>query len=76
MKEDEKIINVSRQDFGSVYTDLIKKLHHHVVDGSYPIHDHLSGQLIARSGCTCLPSAGVYIFQKVSIFSLPIKPHC
>ena len=58
VKETGKIIGVSRQDFGSVYTDLlIKKLHHVVDDVSHPLHDLLSGQLIARSGCMHLPSA-------------------
>ena len=58
VKEAGKIIGVSRQDFGSVYTDLlIKKLHHVLDDESHPLHDRLSGQLIARSGRMRLPSA-------------------
>ena len=57
VKEAGKIIGVSRQDFGSVYTDLlIKKLHHVMDDVSHPLHDRLSGQLIARSGRMRLPS--------------------
>ena len=57
VKEAGKIIGVSRQDFGSVYTDLlIKKLHHVVDDASHPLHDCLSGQLITRSGRMRLPS--------------------
>ena len=57
VKEAEKIVGISRQDFGSVYTDfLIKKLHHVVDDGSHPLHDRPSGQVIARSGCMRLPS--------------------
>ena len=51
VKEAGKILDVSRQDFGSVYTDLlINKLPHVVDDVSNPLHDRLSGQLIARSG--------------------------
>ena len=58
MKEAGKIIGVSQQDFGSVYTDLlIKKLQNVVDDVSHPLHDRLSGQLIARSGRMHLPSA-------------------
>ena len=58
VKEAGKIIGVSRQDFGSVYTDLLIKNLHHVVDYvSHPLHDRLSGQLIARSGRMRLPSA-------------------
>ena len=56
VKEAEKIIGVSRQDFGSVYTNLLIKKLHHVVDGaSHPLHDCLSGQLTTRS--VSLPSA-------------------
>ena len=58
VKEAGKIIGVLRQDFGSVYTSLlIKKLHHVVDDVSHPLHGRLSGQLIARSGRMRLPSA-------------------
>ena len=58
VKEAGKIIGVLWQDFGSVYTDLlIKKLHHVVDDVSHPLHDCCSGQLIARSGHMRLPSA-------------------
>ena len=57
VKEAGKIIRVSRQDIGSVYTDLlIKKLLHVVDDASHPLHNHLSGQMIARSGPMRLPS--------------------
>ena len=57
VKEVGKIVGVSRQDFGSVYTDLlIKKLHHVVDDVSHPLHDRLAGQLIARLGRMRLPS--------------------
>ena len=46
-----RIIGVSRQDFGSVYTDLLMKKLHHVLDDDREssLHDRLSGQLIARS---------------------------
>ena len=58
VKEAGKIIGVSQQDFGPVYTDLLmKKLHRVVDDVSHPRHDRLSGQLIARSGCMRLLSA-------------------
>ena len=58
VKEAGKIIGVSWQDFGSVYTDLlIKKFHHALDDVSHPLYDYLSGQLISRSGCMRLPSA-------------------
>ena len=58
MKEAGKIIGVSRQDFGSVYTDLlVKKLHHVMDDTSHPLHDRLSGQLITRSERMRLPAA-------------------
>ena len=50
----EMIIGVSWQDFGSVCTDLLIKKLHHVTH--HPLHNHLLGQLIARSGSVCLPS--------------------
>ena len=51
-------IGFPQQDFGIMYTDLlIKKLHHVLDDVSHPLHDCLSGQLIARSGRMRLPSA-------------------
>ena len=62
-KEAGRIISVSQQDVGSVYTDLlIKKFHHVVDDVSYPLHNGLSGQLIARSACICplLRLAGIF----------------
>ena len=58
MKEAGRIIGVSWQDFGSVYTDLlIKKLHDVLDDESHPLHDRLSGKLIAKLGRMPLPSA-------------------
>ena len=57
VNEAGKIIGVSRL-WICVYTDLlIKKLHHVVDDVSHPLHDRLSGQLIARSGRLRLRSA-------------------
>ena len=57
MKEAGRIVGMSWQDFGSVYTDLlIKKLHHVLDDVSHPLHDPLSGQLIAKSGRIYLAS--------------------
>ena len=56
MKEAGSIIGLSQQDFGSVYTDLLIKKLYHVLDVvSHPLHDPLSGQLIARSGRMHLP---------------------
>ena len=52
-----RIIGVSWQDFGSVYTDLLVKKLHVLEDESQPLHDCLPGQLIARSGRMRLPSA-------------------
>ena len=55
VKEAGKILGVSREDFGSVYTDLlIKKLHHVEDDVSHPLHHRLSGQLISRSDASAL----------------------
>ena len=48
-------ISLRQQSFKGAYDDLMTKKH--VLDNaSHPLHDHLAGHLISRSGCMQVPT--------------------
>ena len=58
VKEAGRIIGMSRQDFKTLYTDLVgKKLADVMDEVNHPLHERLSSHLIARSGRMRVPSA-------------------